>query len=54
MLDGGDSPVTVLLDGGELKVEVSEDLHVNLSGWAVAVYAGSLADDFIKELHATE
>ncbi len=54
VLDGGDSPVTVLLDGGELKVEVSEDLHVNLSGWAVAVYAGSLADDFIKELHATE
>jgi diaminopimelate epimerase len=51
---GGDSPVTVVLDGGELSVEVGEDLHVTLSGWAVPVYSGTLADDFIKELHATE
>jgi diaminopimelate epimerase len=54
VLDGGDSPVTVLLDGGELSVEVGEDLHVTLSGWAVPVMSGTLADDFIKELHATE
>jgi diaminopimelate epimerase len=54
VLAGGDSPVTVVLDGGELEVEVAEDLHVNLSGWAVPVYSGTLADDFIKELHATE
>ena len=54
VLDGGDSPVTVLLDGGELTVEVGEDLHVTLSGWAVPVYSGTLSDDFIKELHATE
>jgi len=54
VLRGGDSPVTVLLDGGELEVEVSDDLHVNLSGWAVPVFSGTLADDFIKELHATE
>ena len=39
---------------GELVVEVEEDLHVTLSGWAVPVFAGRLADDFIKELHATE
>lgn len=51
---GGDSPVTVVLDGGELEVEVAEDLHVTLSGWAVPVFSGELADDFIKELHATE
>src|ERR1700744_568133 len=54
VLDGGDSPVTVVLDGGELTVEVGEDLHVTLSGWAVPVMSGTLADDFIKELHATE
>lgn len=54
VLSGGDSPVTVVLDGGELEVEVGEDLHVNLSGWAVPVFSGTLADDFIKELHATE
>jgi diaminopimelate epimerase len=54
VLDGGDSPVTVVLDGGELEVEVADDLHVNLSGWAVPVFSGTLADDFIKELHATE
>ena len=46
--------MTVVLDGGELEVEVAEDLHVNLSGWAVPVFSGTLADEFIKELHATE
>ncbi len=35
VLAGGDSPVTVVLDGGELEVEVGEDLHVTLTGWAV-------------------
>ena len=54
VLQGGDSPVTVVLDGGELEVEVGEDLHVNLSGWAVPVYAGELAETFVEELHATE
>jgi diaminopimelate epimerase len=52
--DGGESPVTVVLDGGELEVEVAEDLHVTLSGWAVPVFSGTLADDFVKELHETE
>jgi diaminopimelate epimerase len=54
VLGGGDSPVTVTLDGGELEVEVGEDLHVNLTGWAVPVFRGALADEFIKELHAIE
>ena len=40
---GGDSPVTVVLDGGELEVDVGEDLHVDLTGWAVPVYAGELS-----------
>jgi diaminopimelate epimerase len=54
VLRGGDSPVTVRLDGGQLEVEVGEDLHVTLTGWAVPVYRGELADDFLKELHETE
>ena len=40
VLRGVDSPVTVHLDGGELEVDVGEDLHVDLTGWAVPVYAG--------------
>src|SRR5919197_4431216 len=54
VLRGGDSPVTVVLDGGELEVEVEEDLHVNLTGWAVPVYRAALAAELIEELHATE
>jgi diaminopimelate epimerase len=44
VLDGGASPVTVELDGGELRVDVGADLHVDLTGWAVPVYAGVLSD----------
>jgi len=40
VLRGGESPVTVHLDGGELHVEVGEDLHVELTGWAEPVFAG--------------
>jgi diaminopimelate epimerase len=54
VLQGGSSPVTVALDGGELEVEVGENLQIDLSGWAVPVFAGTFSDDFIKELHATE
>jgi diaminopimelate epimerase len=52
VLDGGDSPVTVVLDGGELEVQVGEDMHINLTGWAVPVFRGALADEFVKELNA--
>ena len=50
VLGGSDSPVTVRLDGGELEVEVGEDLHVDLSGWAVPVYEGRLSEEFVKGL----
>ncbi len=46
--------VTVLLDGGELEVEVGEDLRVNLTGWARPVFAGAISEEFEKELHDTE
>jgi diaminopimelate epimerase len=55
---GGDDPdlstVTVVLDGGDLEVEVAEDLHVNLTGWAVPVFTAELSETFLKELHETE
>lgn len=42
VLRGGRSPVTVRLDGGELEVEVGDDLHVHLTGWAVPVFRGEI------------
>jgi diaminopimelate epimerase len=49
---GGDSPVTVVLDGGELEVDVTEDLHVDLTGWAVPIYAGELSPEFLGTVDA--
>ena len=46
----GTDRVAVVLDGGELEVEVDEDLHVHLSGWALPVFAGRLSEEFVKEL----
>jgi diaminopimelate epimerase len=46
--------MTVFLDGGELEVEVGEDLHVNLTGWARPLFEGRVSEDFAKELHETE
>ena len=50
VLRGGDSPVTVRLDGGELEVDVDEALHVDLTGWAVPVYRGELSPESVAEL----
>jgi diaminopimelate epimerase len=49
VLRGGDSPVTVQLDGGELEVAVDEALQVELTGWAVPVYRAELSDEFKRE-----
>jgi diaminopimelate epimerase len=46
--------VAVLLDGGELEVEVGEDLRINLTGWARPVFEARLSEDFEKELHETQ
>jgi diaminopimelate epimerase len=54
VLQGGETPVTVILDGGELQIDVRENLALLLSGWAVPVYRGSLSDDFLAELRAIE
>jgi diaminopimelate epimerase len=50
VLRGGDSPVTVQLDGGELEVDVDEALHVDLTGWAVPVYRGELSEELLADL----
>jgi len=50
VLRGGDSPVTVELDGGELEVDVDESLHVDLTGWAVPVFRGELAPGAARPL----
>jgi diaminopimelate epimerase len=49
-LQGGGSPVTVRLDGGELEVDVDESLHVDLTGWAVPVYRGELSAELLADL----
>jgi diaminopimelate epimerase len=49
VLRGGEAPVTVELDGGELEVAVDEALHVELTGWAVPVYRAELSDEFKRE-----
>ena len=48
VLRGGDSPVTVRMDGGELEVDVGEDLHVDLTGWAVPVFAGEVDEAALR------
>jgi diaminopimelate epimerase len=50
VLGGGDSPVIVHLEGGELEVDVGEDFHVDLTGWAVAVYAAQVSDELLADL----
>jgi diaminopimelate epimerase len=49
VLDGGASPVTVRLDGGELQVDVGATLQVDLTGWAVPIYRAELSDEFKRE-----
>jgi diaminopimelate epimerase len=54
VLRGGDSPVTVVLDGGELVVDVDEALLFTLTGWAVPVYAGEASPALLADLHALD
>ena len=45
-----DGRIVVTLDGGELVVDVHEDLRIDLTGWARPVYAGRVSDELITEL----
>jgi diaminopimelate epimerase len=49
-LRGAGSAIVVELEGGELEVEIGEDLAVRLSGWAEPVYAGELSPELLQAL----
>jgi diaminopimelate epimerase len=49
-LDGAPSPITVRLDGGELEVEVTDELDLTLTGTAEPVYRGELSDELVRAL----
>ena len=49
-LRGAASPITVLLDGGELTVEITDGLGVRLSGSAERIFSGELSEGFVREL----
>jgi diaminopimelate epimerase len=53
-LAGAPSTLTVELDGGELTVEISDDLGVRLTGWAEPVYAGELSPEMLRELESLD
>ncbi|HET9593260.1 MAG TPA: diaminopimelate epimerase [Solirubrobacterales bacterium] len=49
-LRGSESPLVVELEGGELQVAISQDLDVQLDGWAEPVFAGELSPELIQAL----
>jgi diaminopimelate epimerase len=51
---GGRSPVTVVLDGGELEIDVGANLRVTITGWAVPVFRGTVAGELVEVLRASE
>jgi diaminopimelate epimerase len=53
-LRGAASPILVELEGGELEVEIGEDLSVRLNGWAEPVFAGELSPELLQALTELE
>lgn len=49
-LSGATSPVTVHLAGGDLEIDVADDLGVTMTGPAELIYAGELSPDLIARL----
>lgn len=52
--DGAPRHVAVVLDGGELEVDVGRELEIALTGWAKPVFTGRLSDEFVEELDAVQ
>jgi diaminopimelate epimerase len=50
VLNGVQAPVTVKLEGGELHVDVDDQLNFTLTGWAEPVFQGELSDELVAEL----
>jgi diaminopimelate epimerase len=46
---GAGTAITVVLDGGELQVEVGKGLRVHLAGWARPVFEGRLSEELIRD-----
>ncbi|HDY69614.1 MAG TPA: diaminopimelate epimerase [Actinobacteria bacterium] len=44
------SPMTVHLPGGDLEIEVDDDLNVTMTGPAEEVYSGNMSEGFIKRI----
>jgi diaminopimelate epimerase len=49
-LRGAASPLVVELEGGDLQVEIADDLQVRLDGWAEPVFAGELSPELLQAL----
>jgi diaminopimelate epimerase len=49
-LAGLERPFAVELDGGELVVEVSDELDVQLTGWAEPLYTAELSAELLRSL----
>jgi len=49
-LRGAPSPIVVELDGGELVVEIADDLGVRLTGWAEPTCSGELSPELVQAL----
>jgi diaminopimelate epimerase len=47
---GSGGTIVVELEGGELEVEIGDDLAVRLTGWAEPVYAGELSQELLTAL----
>jgi diaminopimelate epimerase len=53
-LAGAPGKLTVVLDGGELEVEVGEGLMVRLTGWAEPLLSGELSAELVAALAALD
>jgi diaminopimelate epimerase len=49
-LAGAPAKLALVLDGGELEVEMGEDLAVRLTGWAEPIYVGELSPQLLRAL----
>jgi diaminopimelate epimerase len=51
-LAGAPQRLTVVLDGGELEVELGDKLAVRLTGWAEPLFSGELSAELLRALEA--
>jgi diaminopimelate epimerase len=50
VLRGAQSPLKVKLDGGELEVDIDDQLNITLTGWAEPVFEGELSSELVAQL----